>query len=114
MRIHADPDPNSGGGHISTGTRKLNRNNLNYGEYQLCLRRATRPTMSLAALVNESPTLQQLVDLGVNLYTWEQKGQLGLATKLDFNTDVAPLVRYRYRYTILAAGSAGASHQAGF
>jgi len=49
--------------------------------------------MSLAALVNESTTLQRLVQLGVHLAQWEERGHLGLATKLDFITDVAPLIR---------------------
>ena len=68
-----------------------------FNAYDFYVYRASRPTMSLAALVNESPTLQQLIQLGVSLNIWEQQGQLGLATKLDFNTDVAPLVRYWYR-----------------
>ena len=49
--------------------------------------------MSLAALVNESTTLQRLIQLGVSLATWEQRGYAGLAVKLDFAADVAPLVR---------------------
>jgi len=56
--------------------------------------RATRPTMTLAALVNESRTLQNLVDLGVSLHEWEKRGHLGLAVKLDFDRDVAPVVRF--------------------
>jgi hypothetical protein len=59
----------------------------------MCISRATRPTMSLAALVNDSTTLQRLVQLGVSLATWEQRGYAGLAAKLDFAADVAPLVR---------------------
>jgi hypothetical protein len=49
--------------------------------------------MTTAALVNDSATLQRLVQLGVSLHSWEQRGHLGLATKLDFITDVAPVVR---------------------
>jgi hypothetical protein len=49
--------------------------------------------MSLAALVNDSTTLQRLIQLGVSLATWEQRGYTGLAAKLDFAADVAPLVR---------------------
>jgi len=56
--------------------------------------RATRPTMTLASLVNESETLQRLVDLGVSLHSWEKYGHLGLAVKLDFERDVAPVVRF--------------------
>lgn len=55
--------------------------------------RATRPTMTLASLVHESRTLQNLVDLGVGLYCWDLKGKLPLAAKLDFNRDVVPLIR---------------------
>lgn len=56
--------------------------------------RASRPTMTLASLVNESKTLQNLVDLGVSLHTWDTNGHLGLAVKLDFVRDVAPVVRF--------------------
>jgi len=56
--------------------------------------RATKPTSSLASLINESLTLQKLVDLGVNLHSWESKGQMGLAVKLDFAADVAPVVKF--------------------
>jgi len=56
--------------------------------------RASRPTMTLASLVNESNTLQNLVDLGVHLHRWDKNGHLGLAAKLDFARDVAPTVRH--------------------
>jgi len=56
--------------------------------------RASRPTMTLGSLVNESKTLQNLVDLGVSLHEWDTKGHLGLAVKLDFVRDVAPVVRF--------------------
>lgn len=56
--------------------------------------RASRPTMTLASLVNESNTLQNLVDLGVHLHRWDKNGHLGLAAKLDFARDVAPTVRF--------------------
>jgi len=36
---------------------------------------------------------QNLVDLGVAIYKWDEKGKLPLAAKLDFDRDVAPLVR---------------------
>jgi len=56
--------------------------------------RATKPLSSLASLINESLTLQKLVDLGVNLHKWEVKGQIGLAVKLDFAADVAPIIKF--------------------
>jgi len=56
--------------------------------------RATRPTMTLGSLVNESKTLQSLVDLGVSLHRWDKYGHLGLAAKLDFVRDVAPVIRF--------------------
>jgi len=56
--------------------------------------KATIPTMTLVSLVNESKTLQSLVDLGVQLHNWDSIGELGLAAKLDFERDVAPVVRF--------------------
>jgi len=56
--------------------------------------RAAFPTTSLASLVNSSPTLQSLVDLGVRLHQWEARGHMDLAVKLDFVRDVAPVVRF--------------------
>jgi len=56
--------------------------------------RASRPTMTLGSLVNESKTLQNLVDLGVELHWWDKRGHLGLAAKLDFVRDVAPVIRF--------------------
>lgn len=56
--------------------------------------RAAKPTLNLASLVNESKTLQRLLDLGVGLYSWENKGYLKLAVKLDFDLDVAPVIRF--------------------
>ena len=38
--------------------------------------RATQPTCTLASLVNQSETLQTLVDLGVQLYVWDKKGKI--------------------------------------
>jgi len=54
----------------------------------------TRPTMTLGSLVNESKTLQNLVDLGVELHWWDKMGHLGLAAKLEFVRDVAPVIRF--------------------
>jgi len=63
-------------------------------EEDLMLVRAARPTQTLAALVQESSTLKRLVDLGVPLHLWDTNNQLGLAVKLDFDRDVAPVVRF--------------------
>ena len=51
-----------------------------------------------------------MVDLGVALHMWDSRGHLGLAVKLDFDRDVAPLVRSTLRLCqvfvkTLAAGS---------
>lgn len=54
--------------------------------------RASRPTVSLASLVNESDTLKKMVDLGVEL--WRMDRDIDLVTKLDFERDVAPMVRF--------------------
>jgi len=56
--------------------------------------RAARPTQTLAALVQESTTLKRLVDLGVPLHLWDTNNHLGLAVKLDFDRDIAPVVRF--------------------
>ena len=63
-------------------------------EEELLNIRATQPTATLASLVNESETLQRLVDLGVELHRWDKYGHLGLAAKLDFMRDVAPTVEF--------------------
>lgn len=54
------------------------------------------PTYSLASVVNEHPTLQKLVDLGVDLSQWEESeaGGAGLAIGLDFERDVAPRIHF--------------------
>ena len=56
--------------------------------------RAAQPTQTLAALVQESSTLKRLVDLGVPIHLWDTNNQLGLAVKLDFDRDIAPVVRF--------------------
>ena len=38
--------------------------------------------------------MKRLVDLGVPLHLWDTNNQLGLAVKLDFDRDVAPIVRF--------------------
>lgn len=63
-------------------------------EEDLMAVRAAHPTQTLAALVQESSTLKRLVDLGVPLHLWDTNNQLGLAVKLDFDRDVAPVVRF--------------------
>ena len=63
-------------------------------EEELLNIRATQPTATLASLVNESETLQRLVDLGVELHRWDRNGHLGLAAKLEFMRDVAPTVEF--------------------
>ena len=63
-------------------------------ETELANIRAAQPTATLASLVNESRTLQRLVDLGVELHRWDRYGHLGLAAKLDFMRDVAPTVEF--------------------
>jgi len=55
--------------------------------------RASKPTMTLASLVNESKILQNLVDLGVELHVWDKEGHQGLAVKLNLEDDVYPIVR---------------------
>ena len=35
-----------------------------------------KPTFTVASVINESPTLQRLVDLGVNLANWEKIGRV--------------------------------------
>ena len=56
--------------------------------------RASQPTMSLASLIPQAPGLQRLVDLGVALHRWDAMGKLDLATKIDFERDVVPLVQF--------------------
>merc|ERR1719445_701013 len=56
--------------------------------------RAAQPTCTLASLVNQSETLQTLVDLGVQLHVWDKGGCLDLAAKLDFNRDIAPIIDF--------------------
>jgi len=51
-------------------------------------------TFNLAKVVDDSPALTKLVDLGVNLSYWETKeGWMDLALRLEFWRDVAPVVR---------------------
>ena len=78
-----------------TLTVPLNSSSPNYQILNTLLNpRASRPTASLASIVNESETLQRLVDLGVNLHKWEVRGHMGMAVKLDFTEHVAPKIRF--------------------
>lgn len=48
-------------------------------------------THNLAKIVDKSPSLKRLVDLGVKIWKWEREpGQLDLALRLDFKTHVGP------------------------
>lgn len=56
---------------------------------------ALRPTFNLAAYVNESYSLQQLVKLGVELYKFDSKPEvMETILKLDFERDMKPYVRF--------------------
>jgi len=63
-------------------------------EEELISVRATRPTATLASLINNSPTLQKLVDLNIKLDKWEKNGYAEMALKLDFEEDVLPKVDF--------------------
>jgi len=58
------------------------------------------PTFTLAGVIDECPTLQRLVDLGVNLSKWESRNgndsleTAALAMSLDFGKDIAPRLRF--------------------
>ncbi|KAG8226869.1 hypothetical protein J437_LFUL006578 [Ladona fulva] len=53
------------------------------------------PTFNIAAYVNKSTTLQELVKLGVDLYKWEKKkGVTEYILKLDFEKDMKPVIRF--------------------
>ena len=52
-----------------------------------------RPMFNVASVVNHSPTLQRLVDLGTKISEWEQKQRLDLVLRLDFSQDVAPRIQ---------------------
>lgn len=54
-----------------------------------------RPTFNLAAYVNESYSLQQLVKLGVQLYKFDNNPKLmETILKLDFERDMKPYIRF--------------------
>ncbi|XP_076037453.1 mitochondrial transcription termination factor 3 [Oratosquilla oratoria] len=54
-----------------------------------------RPTFNLAAYVNKSPTLQKLVELGVDISTWDKRqGISSLILKLEFEKDIQPYLMF--------------------
>jgi len=53
-----------------------------------------RPTFNFASIVNQSPDLQRLVDLGTKISKWEEKGFMDMALGLDFTTDIAPRIHF--------------------
>lgn len=54
-----------------------------------------RPTFNLAAYVNESYSLQQLVNLGVELYKFDcDPNVMETILKLDFERDMKPYIRF--------------------
>lgn len=56
---------------------------------------ALRPTFNLAAYVNESYSLQQLVKLGVELYKFDNKPEImETILKLDFERDMKPYIQF--------------------
>lgn len=56
---------------------------------------ALRPTFNLAAYVNESYSLQQLVKLGVEIYKFDKDPQvMETILKLDFERDMKPYIRF--------------------
>ena len=61
---------------------------------QLMAKPGVHPIFNLASIVNKSPTLQRLVDLGTNISEWERNGFMELAVTMDFKQDVVP--RYVY------------------
>ncbi|XP_017863596.1 PREDICTED: transcription termination factor 3, mitochondrial [Drosophila arizonae] len=59
------------------------------------IREAHVPTFNLAAHVNNSKTLQQLLSLGVNLHSIERRKGLGqFVLKLDFEENVKPYLTF--------------------
>lgn len=56
---------------------------------------ALRPTFNLAAYVNDSYSLQQLVKLGVELYKFDNDPRImETILKLDFERDMKPYIRF--------------------
>ena len=42
-----------------------------------------KPTFSVASVINDNPTLQKMVDLGVNLAHWEKIGRVSILSSLN-------------------------------
>ena len=57
-----------------------------------------QPTFNIAKIIKDCPTLQRLVDLGVDLSQWEERdfnGQnMEIAIRIDFDADVKPRVQW--------------------
>lgn len=55
----------------------------------------TRPAHNLAAYVKKSPTLQRLIELGVDLHSIERRNGLAeFVLRLDFERDIQPHLRF--------------------
>lgn len=69
----------------------LETNNTNFSTISPAL----RPTFNMAAYVNESYSLQQLVKLGVEIYKFDKDPQvMETILKLDFERDMKPYIRF--------------------
>ena len=57
-----------------------------------------QPTFNIAKIIEDFPTLQRLVDLGVDLSHWEEFDNNGknleIALRLDFISDVKPRIQW--------------------
>lgn len=58
-----------------------------------------KPTFNVAKIIGECPSLQRLVDLGVNLSVWEESERsdgknMEIALRLDFVSDVIPRIKW--------------------
>ena len=52
------------------------------------------PSHNVASFVNQSKTMQRLVDLGTKISEWEKNDHLNLAYQLDFANDVVPRIHF--------------------
>ena len=52
-----------------------------------------QPTFNIAKIVSESPSLQQMIDLGVDLSEWEERDSNGqnieIALKINFEIKIS-------------------------
>lgn len=57
-----------------------------------------QPTFNIAKIVSESPSLQQMIDLGVDLSEWEEHDSNGknieIALRINFEHDVKPRIQF--------------------